>query len=70
VGGCGDSSVSEGVTSPLKLIEVLYVPGLKKSLVSVSFIEGEEFEVLFKEGQLLMYPKGGSITSAKVIGVR
>ena len=55
---------------PLKLSDVLYVPGLKKSLVSVSSIEDRGYEVVFRGGQVLLYPKGGSITSARVIGIR
>ena len=68
--GVGTVSFQRESLPPLKLTEVLYVPGLKKSLVSVSSIEDRGFEVLFREGQVLLYPKGGSITSAKVIGIR
>jgi hypothetical protein len=49
---------------------VLYVPGLKKNLVSVSTIEEKGYEVLFCDGQVLLFPRGSSITSAKVIGTR
>jgi hypothetical protein len=52
------------------LREVIYVPGLKKNLVSVSAIEERGYEVLFHDGQVLLFPKGSSITSAKVIGTR
>ena len=52
------------------LREVLYVPGLKKNLVSVSAIEERGYGVLFRDGQVLLFPKGSSITSAKVIGTR
>jgi transposase InsO family protein len=52
------------------LREVLYVPGLKKNLVSVSAIEERGYEVLFRDGQVLLFPKGSSITSTKVIGTR
>jgi hypothetical protein len=55
---------------PLKLSDVLYVPGLKWNLVSVSSIEDRGYEVVFRGGQVLLYPKGGNITSARVIGVR
>jgi hypothetical protein len=63
--GCGTVSFQRE-----SLTEVLYVPGLKKNLVSVSAIEERGFEVLFRDGQVLLYPKGSSITSAKVIGTR
>jgi hypothetical protein len=50
--------------------DVLYVPGLKKNLISVFTIEDRGYEVLFHDGQVLLYPKGSSITLAKVIGIR
>jgi hypothetical protein len=50
--------------------QVLYVPGLKKMLVLVYAIEERGYEVLFYDGQVLLFPKGSSITSAKVIGTR
>jgi hypothetical protein len=55
---------------PLKLTDVLYVPGLTWNLVSVSTIEDRGYEVVFRGGQVLLYPKGGNIASARVIGVR
>jgi hypothetical protein len=67
--GVGTVSFERESLPPLRLTEVLYVPGLKKSLVSVSTIEDRGFEVVFRNGQVLMYPKGGNITSVKVIGV-
>jgi hypothetical protein len=55
---------------PMTFTEVLYVPGLKKNLVSVSIIDKKGFEVLFHDGQVLLFPKGSSITSAKFLGTR
>ena len=55
---------------PMLLREVLYVHGLKKNLVSVSAIEERGYEVLFRDGHVLLFLKGSSITSAKVIGSR
>jgi hypothetical protein len=54
----------------MTLTEVLYVPGLKKNLVSFYAIEEKGYEVLFRDGQVLLFPIGSSITSAKVIGTR
>jgi hypothetical protein len=54
----------------MSLTEVLYVLGLKKNLVSVSVIEERGYEVLFCDGQVLLYPKGSSITLSKGIGTR
>ena len=55
---------------PLAVSEVLYVPGLKKNLIFVSTIEDKGYEVTFRGGQVIMYPKGSSIESGKVIGIR
>jgi hypothetical protein len=55
---------------PLKLLEVLYVPGLKTNLVSISCIKDRGYVVTFKDGHVLLYPKGGNISEAKVIGVQ
>ena len=53
----------------MKLRDVLYVPGLKKNLVSISTIEDGGFWVTFRDGHVLIHPKGSSITSAMKIGV-
>jgi hypothetical protein len=68
--GSGTVSFQKESLSPMLLREVLYVIGLKKNLVSVSAIEERGYEVLFHDGQVLLFPKGSSITLAKVIGTR
>jgi hypothetical protein len=68
--GVGTVAFQRESLPPLRLIEVLYVLGLKKNLVSVSCIEDRGYVVTFRDGQVLLYPKGGSISEAKVIGVR
>jgi hypothetical protein len=68
--GCGTVSFQRESLPPMSLTEVLYVLGLKKNLVSVSSIEERGYEVLFCDRQVLLYPKGSSITSSKVIGTR
>jgi hypothetical protein len=70
VAGCGTVSFQRESLPPMTLTEVLYVPGLKKNLVSASTIEEKGLEVLFHDGQVLLFPRGSSITSAKVIGTR
>eukprot|EP00253_Pinus_taeda_P029250 PITA_29250 len=55
---------------PLKVSNVLYVPGMRKNLISVSAVEDRGYEVLFRGGQVLMYPRGTPTDSARVIGVR
>jgi hypothetical protein len=70
VAGCGTVSFRRESLPPMTLIEVLYVPNLKKNLVLVSTIEEKGYEVLFRDGQVLLFPRGSSITSAKVIGTK
>jgi hypothetical protein len=70
VAGCGTVSFRRESLPLMILTEVLYVPGLKKNLVSVYTIEEKGYEVLFHDGQVLLFPRGSRITSAKVIGTR
>ena len=53
--------------SPMVLRDVLYVPGLKKNLVSVSMIEDRGLGVSFLDGHVYMFPKTAR-PSASVAG--
>jgi hypothetical protein len=55
---------------PLYLLGVLYVPGLKKNLVSVLALEDKGYEVSFKDRRAYIKPRGLSKGSEQVIGVR
>jgi hypothetical protein len=50
VASCGIVSFRRESLPPMTLTEVLYVPGLKKNLVSVSTIEEKGYEILFHDG--------------------
>ena len=50
--------------------EILYVPNLKKNVISVIVLEDKGFSVTFSEGNDLVWTKGESIRSDIVIGVR
>jgi hypothetical protein len=50
--------------------DVLYIPGLKKNLFSISAMEDRGFAVTFHRGQVLIRPKKASSKSAMVVGVR
>jgi hypothetical protein len=50
VADCGTVSFRRESLPPMILMEVLYVLGLKKNLVSVSTIEEKGYEVLFHDG--------------------
>ena len=68
--GCGIVSFRRESLPPMTMTKVLYVSDLKKNLVSVSTIEEKGYEVFFHDGQVRLFPRGSSITSAKVIGTR
>eukprot|EP00253_Pinus_taeda_P013157 PITA_13157 len=68
--GVGTLTFQKESKPPLKVTEVLYVPGMRKNLISVSALEDRGYEVLFRGGQVLMYPRGAPAESARVIGVR
>jgi hypothetical protein len=50
--------------------EILYVPGLKKNLISVSTLRDRGLEVSFRGTEVFIHPKGSSLASGQVIGVR
>jgi hypothetical protein len=54
----------------LQLKEVLYVPGMKRNLVSIFSLEDKGCKVTFSEGRVLAWHKDSHINSSKVIGVR
>ena len=63
--GIGTVSFQRESLPPLAVSEVLYVPGLRKNLIFVSTIEDKGYEVTFRGGQVIMYPKESSIESGK-----
>ena len=69
VAGIGTVTFQRESSSPLKLTDMFCVPGLKKNLVSVSCIEDKGYKVLYDDGQVLLYPKGGSTSDSRLIGV-
>jgi hypothetical protein len=54
----------------MKMKDVLYVPGLKKNLLSISALDEKGFRVAFIDGEVLMWPRGKSIDDVVVIGVQ
>lgn len=47
--GVGTIRIEREFGSPLHLKDVLYVPGLKNNLVSVSTLEDKGYEVIFQQ---------------------
>ena len=56
--------------SMLHLEEVLYVPGLKKNLISVAVLESKGYRVLFMKGKAFLWAKDEDLSSALVIGIQ
>lgn len=68
--GRGIVSFQRESRPPMVFNGVLYVPGLKKNLISVSTIEDQGYVVTFQKERVLVHPKGSNVTLAKVIGIR
>ena len=46
----------------MKMKNVLFVPGLKKNLLSISALDAKGMRVSFVDGQVLMWPKERLLT--------
>jgi hypothetical protein len=68
--GVGEASYKLDSRKPMKMKEVLYVPGLKKNLLSISALDEKGYRVTFVDGQVLMWPRGKTFDDAVVIGVQ
>jgi hypothetical protein len=66
--GVGEASYRLDSGKPMKMKDVLYVPGLKKNLISISALEEKGFRVAFVDGEVLMWPRGKKINDVVVIG--
>ena len=52
----------------MKMKDFLFVPRLKKNILSISALDAKCIRVAFVDGQVLMWPKGKTIDDAIVIG--
>ena len=68
--GIGSTSLKLDSGWCLHLEEILYVPGLKKNLLSIGFLEDKGYIVSFTKGKAIMWPSGGDMSSAIEIGVK
>ena len=55
--GSGESSYKLNAEKYLNMKDVLYVPGLKKNLLSISALDAKGMRIAFVDGQVLMWPK-------------
>jgi hypothetical protein len=70
VRGVGTSTFQLDSDMHLKLEEVLYVPGMKRNLVSISSLEDKGYKITFSEGRVFAWHKDSHINSSKLIDVR
>ena len=68
--GVRETSYKLDSEKPLKIKDVLYVPGLKKNLLSISTLDDKGFIFAFIDGEVLMWPRGKSIDDVVVISVQ
>jgi hypothetical protein len=53
----------------MKMKEVIYVPSLKKNLLSISTLDKKGFKVAFIDGRVLIWLRGKTLDGAIVLGV-
>jgi hypothetical protein len=70
VKGTGDTSLQLDSSIPLHLSDVLFVPGMRSNLVSISALEYKGYKVAFFDGKVLAWHKNSSMDSTSVIGVQ
>jgi hypothetical protein len=66
--GVGESNYKLDSWTPMKMKDVLYVPGLTKNLLSILALNKKGFRVAFIDGEVLMWPKGKTLEDPIVIG--
>ena len=66
--GSGESSYKLDSGKYMKINDVLFVPGLKKNLLSIYVLDAKGMRVAFIDGQVIMWPKGKTIDDVVVIG--
>jgi hypothetical protein len=67
--GVGEAYYRLYFGKPMKMKDVLYVPGLKKNILSILALDEKGFIFSFTGGEVLMWAKGKSSDDAVVIGV-
>ena len=68
--GFGSTSLQLESNDLLHPNDVMYVPGMKRNLISISTIEDKGYRVTFAYGNVLSWHKISSMNTTKLIGVR
>ena len=66
--GSGEASYKLDSRKYLKMKDVLYIPILKKNILSIFALDAKGIRVAFVNGQVLMLVRGKTIEDATVIG--
>ena len=66
--GSGEASYKLDSEIFLKMKDVLYVPRLKKNILSIFALDTKGIRVVFVDDQVLMWPKRNTIDDATIIG--
>lgn len=70
VKGVGTCTIKLKSGISIQLTGVLFVPGIKRNLVSISTLEDNGYRVSFIEGKVMAWPKTATFKRAQVIGYR
>jgi hypothetical protein len=70
IDGVGSISFRLEFRARIHVDEVLYVPGLKKNLLSVATLEDKGYWVIFKDKKELLWAKGSHLSKTEPIGTR
>lgn len=68
--GLGSTSLKLDSGAKIQLNNIIYVPGFKNNLISISFLKDKGDRFAFVYGKVFVWGKGSSIRKTKVIGVR
>jgi hypothetical protein len=66
--GVGESTYKLDSENSITMKDVLYVPSLKKNLLSISALDKKSYRVAFIDGKVLMWAKEETLNEAIVIG--
>jgi predicted aspartyl protease len=68
VKGIGQATIKMESCNSIHLSNVLYLPGLKKNLVSISCLEEKGDRITFVDGKVFVCSKDSKIENTRVIG--
>jgi hypothetical protein len=66
--GIGESNYKLDSENSITMKDVLYVPGLKKNLLSISTLDKKGYRVAFIDAEVFMWAKGETLNEAIFIG--